>query len=217
MTKPPFITFEGGEGSGKTTQIKLLAGWLREQGKNVTITREPGGTPGAEAIRDLIVQKRDTQWDAETDALLLMAARRDHLVKLIWPALARGDWVLSDRFVESTYAYQCFGRDLALDKARALYEFIAGDFTPALTFFMDIDPRAGLERVRIGENRAKHEERFENFDFSFHEKLRAGYHDMARQHPQQFIIIDAEQNVDQVQKALRDTIQNRLSQTGLAA
>jgi dTMP kinase len=209
VNNTPFITFEGGEGSGKTSQIKLLKLWLEEQGKNVITTREPGGTIGAEAIRDLIVQKRENQWDAETDALLLMAARRDHLVQKIWPALEQGQWVLSDRFVESTYAYQCFGRGMELKKARELYHFIAGDFTQSLTFVMDIDPRAGLDRVMAGSDRNKNEERFENFDFSFHEKLREGYHFLAKENPERFAIIDASQDIESVQAALRAEIQKR--------
>jgi dTMP kinase len=210
VNKPPFITFEGGEGAGKTTQIKLLKAWLEEQGKTVLTTREPGGTPGAEDIRNLIVQHRDYQWDAETDTLLFMAARRDHLVNKIWPALEKGDWVISDRFVESTYAYQCFGRDLELKKAQELYHFIAGDFEPSVTFFLDIDPRAGLDRVLAGTTDRNHAEtRFENYDFSFHEKLRAGYHIMAKEAPQRFIIIDASGDRDTVQSQLRGEIQKR--------
>ncbi|MDB5477958.1 MAG: tmk [Alphaproteobacteria bacterium] len=209
--KAPFITFEGGEGSGKTTQIRLLKTWLEDKGKYVTTTREPGGTVGAEAIRDLIVQKRDNQWDAETDALLLMAARRDHLVHLIWPSLEQGHWVLSDRFVESTYAYQCFGRDLPLEKARELYRFIAGDFKPDLTFILDIDPRDGLDRALTGKHRNRNEERFENFDFSFHENLRAGYHELAKQEPQRFIIIDAAPDCEHVQAQLQAAIEKRFS------
>lgn len=210
--RPPFITFEGGEGSGKTTQIKQLKSWLEEQGKTVIATREPGGTPGAEDIRNLIVQQRDYQWDAETDALLLMAARRDHLVHKIWPALDKGEWVISDRFVESTYAYQCFGRDMDLKDAQNLYHFIAGDFKPSLTFIMDIDPRAGLDRVLAGtDDRNKAEMRFENFDYSFHEKLRAGYHHLAQQEPERFAIIDASQDRETVQNILRNEIKSRFA------
>ena len=210
VNKTPFITFEGGEGAGKTTQIKQLTAWLQEQGKTIINTREPGGTPGAEDIRNLIVRPRDYQWDAETDALLLMAARRDHLVHKIWPALERGEWVLSDRFVESTYAYQCFGRGMAMDKARDLYRFIAGDFTPDVTFILDVDPRVGLDRVMAGTTDRNHAElRFENYDFSFHEKLRAGYHEMAKQAPQQFVIIDAAGDRETVQAQLRAEVQKR--------
>lgn len=213
MNKPPFITFEGGEGAGKTTQIKGLKSWLEDTGKTVTLSREPGGTPGAEDIRNLIVQSRDYQWDAETDALLLMAARRDHLVHKIWPALDRGEWVLCDRFVESTYAYQCFGRGMDLQSARDLYRFIAGDFTPDLTFILDIDPRAGLDRVLAGTTDRNHAEtRFENYDYAFHEKLRAGYHELAKQSPGQFVIIDAAADRDTVQTQLRAEIERRFSE-----
>lgn len=210
MNKTPFITFEGGEGAGKTTQIKQLKSWLEEKGKTVLTTREPGGTSGAEDIRNLIVRPRDYQWDAETDALLLMAARRDHLVHKIWPAMERGEWVLSDRFVESTYAYQCFGRGMELQKAQDLYHFIANDFLQDLTFILDIDPRAGLDRVMAGTTDRNHAElRFENYDFSFHEKLRAGYHDLAKAAPKRFVIIDASLDRETIQNNLRAEVEKR--------
>jgi dTMP kinase len=210
VTKTPFITFEGGEGAGKTTQIRLLKEWLEEQGKSVITTREPGGTPGAEDIRNLIVQHRGYQWDAETDALLLMAARRDHLVNKIWPALESGTWVISDRFVESTYAYQCFGRGMDLGKAKDLYQFISDGFLQDVTFIFDIDPRVGLDRVLAGTTDRNHAEtRFENYDFSFHEKLRAGYHELAKQEPNRFVIIDASADRETVQAALRAEVQKR--------
>jgi dTMP kinase len=209
INKTPFITFEGGEGAGKTTQIKLLKQWLEEQGKSVITTREPGGTPGAEDIRNLIVLHRDYQWDAETDTLLFMAARRDHLVHKIWPAMEQGQWVISDRFVESTYAYQCFGRGMELKKAQDMYALISDGFVQDITFIFDIDPRVGLDRVLAGADRNQAETRFENYDFSFHEKLRAGYHELAKQEPHRFVIIDASTDRETVQNHLRAEIQKR--------
>lgn len=210
MNKAPFITLEGGEGAGKTSQIKLLKQWLELQGNTVTTTREPGGTPGAEDIRNLIVQGKANRWDAQTDTLLFMAARRDLLTKIIWPALEKGDWVVSDRFCDSTYAYQCFGRGLKMEAVQSVYQFVAGDFKPDLTFLLDIDPRVGLERVFAGKpDRNTEEHRFESFDFSFHEKLREGYHFLASREPERFVIIDANTDVDTIQEQLRRHVQER--------
>lgn len=209
MNKMPFITLEGGEGAGKSTQIRLLKEWLQELGKDVVATREPGGTSGAEAIRDLIVRQRDSQWDAETDTMLFMAARRDHLVNFIWPSLDAGKWVLCDRFADSTFAYQCFGRGLDIEKARAMYRLIADDFKPDLTFILDLDPRQGLKRVMTGNDRNVAETRFENFDIGFHENLRKGFHTLAKQEPQRFTIINADTDRDTLQAALRAEITKR--------
>jgi dTMP kinase len=205
----PFITFEGGEGSGKTTQIKLLAEWLREQGIAVTTTREPGGTEGGDAIRKLLVEGTTNRWDRETDTLLYLAARRHNLVQVIWPALTRGDWVLSDRFMDSTYAYQCFARGLDREKAASVYRFIADDFVPILTFFLDIDVKTGLDRAMHGKGRALHENRFEKFDTDFHERIRAGYHTMVKEEPNRFAVIDASADIDTVQQHLRTVIKTR--------
>lgn len=209
MNKPPFITFEGGEGAGKSTQVRLLKEWLEGQGISAIATREPGGTTGAEDIRNLIVQKRDSQWDRETDTLLFNAARRDHLVNRIWPALENGQWVLCDRFDDSTYAYQCFGRGLPLEQAQAIHRFIAGDFKPNLTFLLDLDPQKGLERVMSGSDRNTAEIRFESFKIDFHERLRAGYHILAKAEPQRYVIINAEASVDGIQQQLRAEITRR--------
>lgn len=207
--KAPFITFEGGEGSGKTTQIKLLAEWLRTQGKDVIITREPGGTPGGDAIRKLLVEGEQNRWDAHTDALLYLASRRHNLVQIIWPALEKNQWVLSDRFMDSTYAYQCFGRGLDREGVKKVYDFIADGFTPDLTFFLDIDVVLGLERATTGKDRALHENRFEGFDVSFHETLREGYKAMALEEPKRFVTIDASKDVDTIQQKLRDVLIER--------
>lgn len=209
MYKAPFITFEGGEGAGKTTQIKLLADWLRTQGVDVVTTREPGGTEGGDAIRKLLVEGATNRWDAHTDTLLYLAARRHNLVQVIWPALEKGQWVLSDRFMDSTYAYQCYARGLDRAGAANVYGFIAGDFKPDLTFFLDIDVKLGLERATTGKNRALHENRFESFNMAFHETLRAGYQEMATKEPDRFVTIDAAQDVDAIQKELQQVIKDR--------
>jgi dTMP kinase len=209
-SKPaPFITFEGGEGAGKSTQVRLLKEWLTEQGISVVTSREPGATHGGELIRNLLVQGEQNRWDAETDVLLFMAARRDNLTKIIWPETQKGTWVLCDRFQDSTLAYQCFGRGLERTRVEAVYHFIAGNFKPDLTFLLDIDPRLGVERALKGKNRATHENRFENFDFSFHETLQAAYHTLAKEEPDRFVVIDANRDIETIQQALRDTVKQR--------
>lgn len=132
-----FITLEGGEGAGKSTQVRLLADALRRAGHDVVVTREPGGTPGAEQIRALLVQGDTGRWDAVTEALLLFAARRDHLVKTIWPALDRGDWVVSDRFSDSTLAYQGYAHGMGTELIERLYALTVGEFQPDLTIMLD--------------------------------------------------------------------------------
>lgn len=205
----PFITFEGGEGAGKSTQLKLLKTWLESLGKTVLATREPGGTPGGEAIRELIVQGGENRWDAKTDTLLFMASRRDLLTKAIWPALEQGQWVICDRFMDSTYAYQCFGRGLDLGEIKALYHFVAGDFLPSLTFLFDIDPQFGLDRVLAGKDRNTAENRYESFDLSFHQRLRDGYHTLASAEPDRFVILDAVQDIETIQKRIHAELLQR--------
>ena len=210
-SKTPFITFEGGEGAGKTTQIKLLRVWLEEKGHSVVTTREPGGTPGAEDIRNMIVQGHDSRWSPNTETLLFMAARSDHLDKIIRPNLEKGVWVISDRFVDSTYAYQVYGRGLERSGVEDVYRFFAGDFLPDLTIIFDIDPKLGMKRAVEGKGRNLEENRFENMDFSFHEKLRAGYQDMAKKEPQRFVVLSIAENdtVDDIQNKLRAIVTER--------
>lgn len=195
-----FISFEGGEGSGKTTQIKLLANWLSGvwRGK-VTQTREPGGTHGAELIRELLVRGDEARWDSVTEALLMTASRRDNLCRIIRPALQDGDAVITDRFFDSTTVYQGIvgGVDPALItelNTRSLDGVI-----PDITLLLDIDPEIGLSRSTRGENE---ETRFENKGIAFHERVRAGYLDLAARNPDRFIVIDASRN----EKVIHDDI-----------
>lgn len=199
MKKGLFITFEGGEGSGKSTQISLLSEYLKKNGADVLCTREPGGSAGAEEIRSLLVRGESARWDRLTELLLFNAARRDHLVKTIWPALKAGKTVLSDRFADSTLAYQCFGYDFDeafFQQAQNLYRLIAGTFEPFITFILDIDPQTGLMRsiTRQGNN----EQRFENMDFTFHQNLRKGFLKLAEKNPCRCFVINAEQSAAQV-------------------
>ena len=141
-----FITLEGGEGAGKSTQIARLKAWLEGRGKTVVATREPGGSAGAEMIRKLLVEGPAERWDGQTEALLHFAARREHLRTTVWPALASGAWVVSDRFADSTRAYQGYGHGLDLATIERLYEVAVGDFRPDLTLILDLPIETGLPR-----------------------------------------------------------------------
>lgn len=201
-----FITFEGGEGAGKTTQIRLVKEELEKMGKSVVLTREPGGSDGAETIRPLLVSGH-ANWDALTEVLLFSAARRDHLVQKVWPAIKEGKVVLCDRFADSTMAYQGYGRgdDKELQiKLAQLYKMVAGDFEPDLTFILDIDPNIGLKRScdRAGNN----ERRFEDMDLSFHQNLRQAFLKIARENPKRYHVISAEQSIENIHQEIMKVI-----------
>ncbi len=202
-----FITFEGGEGSGKTTQIKLLCDFLEENGVAVAKTREPGGTPGAEAIRDLLVRGDAGRWDAESEGLLHFAARRDHVERMIRPALASGVWVVSDRFADSTMAYQGYAHGLGRDWVSNLHELVLGDFAPDLTLVLDIPVDAGLDRANV---RGGEENRYELLGPAFHQSVRDGFLDIARREPGRCVVIAATETRDMVAQAIRDTVAERL-------
>lgn len=186
--KGKFITLEGGEGSGKSTQIQFILDALKQKGIPVISTREPGGSAGAELIRNLLVKGDVHRWDAVTEALLMNAARRDHVRNLIIPALEKGTWVICDRFSDSTLAYQGYGHGVALSYLHALYELIAGSLTPDLTFVFDLDPRVGLERAR---RRSDSEDRFERMSLEFHDRIREGFRRIAQTDLNRYILIDA--------------------------
>src|SRR5579872_1063912 len=172
MTRGRFVTFEGGEGGGKSTQAKLLARALEAAGHAVVLTREPGGAPGAEEIRKLIVEGAPERWDAVTEALLISAARREHVVRTIEPALATGHWVVCDRFADSTQAYQGEGRGLDRAMLDGLRQLAIGALAPDLTLILDLPASLGLERAR---QRSGGAQRFEAMDLAFHERLRRGF------------------------------------------
>lgn len=190
-----FISFEGGEGSGKTTQINLLAAALVREGYDVVTTREPGGTPEGEKIRNLIVQREGGNWTPAAETLLLFAARNMHVEHVIKPALAQGKIVLSDRFTDSTLAYQGYGQGFDIDKINQLSRLAIDGFAPDLTFILDIDVTAGLNRSnkRLANERGYQstEDRFERMELEFHERLRAGFLDIAAKEPQRCAVIDA--------------------------
>jgi len=187
-TRGRLITFEGGEGAGKSTQVDLLLAALGHAGITATRTREPGGSEGAEAIRRLLLDGATERWDAVGEALLLYAARRDHVVRLIQPALDRGVWVICDRFADSTLAYQGYGRGLPLADLRALHTLALGDFAPDLTLILDLPVAEGLARAA---RRSGNADRFERLDAAFHERLRQGFLQIAADNPERCLVIDA--------------------------
>ncbi len=195
MTRGRFITLEGGEGAGKSTQIGRLAAGLRGYGRDVLQTREPGGAPGAERIRELLVTGDTDRWDGMTEALLHFAARREHLVRTVFPALDKGTRVLSDRFADSTMAYQGYGHGLGRDAIERLYEVAVGDFRPDLTLILDLPVEEGLRRSAA---RGDGEDRYERMDIAFHHRLRDGFAEIARGAPDRCAVIDATGGVEQV-------------------
>jgi len=195
MTRGLFITFEGGEGTGKSTQVARLVDRLRLTGLDVVRTREPGGSPGGEAIRDLVVSGQSDRWSARTELLLMFAARSDHLERTIRPALKAGQWVVCDRFADSSRAYQGSAGGAALELVEALDRHVVGDDQPDLTLVFDLPAEVGLERAMA---RAQDETRFESKGLAFHQRLRAGFADTARDHPDRCRLIDATGSIDAV-------------------
>lgn len=189
-----FISFEGIDGSGKSTQARRLAETLRQSGRQIVLTREPGGSPGAEEIRRLLVEGGNERWSPETELLLFTAARRDHLERVIEPAIARGDWVITDRFADSSRVYQGAARANLRDLVEALHALtIRRD--PDLTFVIDLDPATSLGRGRA---RGGNEDRFEGMGLPFQQRLRDGFLALAHEAPQRIRIIDGSGSEDQV-------------------
>ncbi len=203
-----FISFEGGEGSGKTTQIMLLADYLTALGHQVLTTREPGGSQGAEDIRNLLVQAQSHKWQPMTEVLLLYAARFEHVQTVIKPALEKGIWVLCDRFSDSTFAYQGAGYGLKLEQIKAIHHHVLGDFFPDLTLLLDIDPNIGLQRANIREReKSLMEDKYEQLDIQFHHALRQGYLQLAQLSPERIKIINADQTAQMLAKNIQQLVQ----------
>lgn len=200
-----FISLEGGEGTGKSTQIELLAGALRDKGYGVITTREPGGTPEAEKIRELLVRRDGGNWTPMAECLLFFTARHMHVETLIKPALAEGKIVISDRFTDSTRAYQSYGHNvLTLDKVEDVRALSIGDFEPDLTFILDIPVEKGLRRSgRRLDEESSDEDRFENLDLSFHERLRQGYLQIAKDHVGRCRVINADRTIEDIAAELK--------------
>jgi dTMP kinase len=198
-----FITLEGGEGTGKSTQARLLATALGAAGVQVVSTREPGGTPAAERIRDVLVKNETGKLEPLTEMLLFSAARHEHIVQKIRPALDVGQWVVSDRFIDSTRAMQGAGMGMDRNIIEAVYKIISGGLAPDLTLVFDIDPKLGLSRstkrvAAVGSD----EDRYERMELAFHERLRRGFLDIAKAEPQRCVVIDAAQPIDVMHAAI---------------
>lgn len=205
-----FITLEGGEGSGKTTQARRLCRSLTAQGYDVLYTREPGGTPVAERLRGLLLDGSAEAVAPETEALLMLAARRQHVDLVIRPALTRGTIVLCDRFTDSTMAYQGYGRGLDLKLLRVMNEWATGKLTPHLTLFFDIPVTTGLRR-RHGQ--PADQNRLDRETSRFHSKVRAGFHALAAREPRRIKIVDARQSPDSVAAAVEILVLDRLQRS----
>jgi dTMP kinase len=201
-----FITLEGGEGAGKSTQIARLAERLKTK-HEIVATREPGGSPGAEMIRKLLVEGPAERWDGTTEALLHFAARRDHLRMTVWPALERDAWVISDRVADSTRAYQGWGHGLDLATLDRLYGVAVGVFRPDLTLILDLPVDAGLARAAA---RRGAETRYESLPRDFHERVREGFLTIARNEPERCAVIDASQDIDAVATSIARVVAERL-------
>ncbi len=194
--QPRFITFEGGEGAGKSTQVKRLAASFAAAGIGSVTTREPGGSEGGEAIRNLVVSGSADRWNDTTEALLFMTARYDHVERLIKPAMAEGKWVLCDRFYDSTYVYQGMVKGVGTQWLDGLYAHLFGNFGPDVTLLLDLPAEAGLRRATARGNEA--ESRFERMGLAFHTKLREAFLSRHAAEPNRVLKIDASQSPDAV-------------------
>lgn len=206
MNKGRFLTLEGTEGVGKTTNRDFIENYLRSEGIPLLVTREPGGTPLAEQLRELLLAPRDEPVDATAELLMVFAARAQHLNQVIVPALAQGTWVLCDRFTDATYAYQGAGRGLSCSMIEALETMVQGSLRPDCTLILDIDVKTGLERA----SQRGDLDRFETEKLEFFEKVRNGYRERADAAPERYRIIDAGQTLEQVQSDIRTLLQQML-------
>lgn len=191
-----FITFEGPEGAGKSTIMKILFNHLKNDGHDVVATREPGGIPISEQIREIILNPKNTEMDARTEALLYAAARRQHLVEKIMPALNENKILLCDRFVDSSLAYQGFAREIGMKEVLSINEFAINGMMPSLTIYFDLNPQIGLERINQSHLREVNRLDMEKLDF--HKKVREGYLQLAEKYHNRIQVINAEQSIDEV-------------------
>lgn len=205
MNPGKFITLEGIDGAGKSTQLAWIEEYFRSKDIRIVVTREPGGTPLGEALRDCLLNK-DWTIHAETEALLMFAARSEHLHQVILPALANGDWVISDRFTDASFAYQGGGRQLDNTKLNILEQWISGMIQPDLTLYLDIPVMIGKERTE----RLKPADRFEKEQQAFYERVRTAYLERAHQFPKRIRIIDASKSLDAVQASIAQSLQSLL-------
>ena len=206
--KAPFITFEGGEGSGKTTQISILYNRLLQNGLDVVQYREPGGTKGAEEIRELLMEGEWERWNSTTEALLMSAARADLIQKKIIPQLEGNTWVLCDRFADSTLAYQGYGHELGAKCIKELNHFTVGNLEPDLTFILQINAEIGLQRAGL---RKAGINRFERSDVHFHERVQKGYEEILKENPKRCVGINALLDIDEISQMIFDEVVKRFN------
>ena len=204
-----FITFEGGDGSGKSTQVNLLKDYLDNLNFETIKTREPGGTPSAEILRDLLTTGEVEKWTPMSEALLMWASRYEHLIQVIEPALNSGKNVICDRFYDSTYAYQGVAHNLGIDKMEKLKKIIIGDIEPDVTFVLDIDPKVGLKRSL---NRPNEEKRFENYDIDFHNNIRIAFLEIAKKNKDRCVVVDASLNEQEINNLIINIINNLITE-----
>jgi len=203
-----FITFEGGDGSGKSTQVNLLKEYLDNLNFETIKTREPGGTPSAEILRDLVTTGEVGKWTPMSEALLMWASRYEHLIQVIEPAINSGKNVICDRFYDSTYAYQGVAHNLGIDKMEKLKKIIIGDIEPDITFVLDIDPKVGLKRSL---DRSNQENRFESYNIDFHNKIRSAFLEIAKKNINRCVVIDASLNEQEINNLIITAIDNLMS------
>ncbi len=207
-----FITFEGPEGCGKTTQLALLADYLTQQGYTIYKAREPGGTPIGEQIRSVVLSLQNEEMDPRAEVLLYSASRAQLVFQVIRPRLKAGEIVLCDRFYDSTLAYQGYGRGLDIEMLRQITRFATGGLRPDLTLYLDVEPLVGLERHQRDEEAEWN--RLDALDLEFHRRVQAGYQQLIAEEPERWVIIDGERPVEEVQAEVRAVVEGRLSRRG---
>lgn len=210
MKKGLFIVFEGGEGTGKTTAIESIYDWIQEKDLKCIKTREPGGIKISEEIRQVILDKDNTKMDGRTEALLYAAARRQHLVEKVIPALNEGYVVLCDRFIDSSLAYQGFARGLGIDEVMSINKFAIGEYMPDLSILFDLESKIGLERISTSGEREINRLDLEKIDF--HEKVREGYNKVYKENRHRIVKINAEQSKENVLKEIKKILENKFFQ-----
>jgi dTMP kinase len=208
---PFFISFEGGEGCGKTTQLKLFCDWLTQEGVPLVQTREPGGSPIGPDIRKILLEGAQDKMEARTESLLFAADRNEHMRQIILPALAQGQWVVTDRFADSTTVYQSYSRGVAAKTLQVLHNMVVSRW-PDLTFVLDIPVAEGLGRKGKQVEEGLTETRFEDMGESIHEKIRAGFLKVAEENPQRCRVIDARGSIEEVQNRLRKSLMEFLQE-----
>lgn len=208
MSAGKFITLEGTEGAGKSTNLRYIQAWLAQKGLDVIVTREPGGTDIGEAIRTVLLDKTYTDMTAETELLLMFAARNQHIQEKIQPALAEGKWVISDRFTDASYAYQGAARGMPFERIEVIENWVQQGFSPDMTFVFDLPIEEGMKRVKArADSGVQATDRFEQEQAEFFEKVRASYLSRALQAPQRYCVLDAAQPLESVQLQLTQQLQ----------